>query len=82
MLVANRDRGVHVDPEMPASLAALKRQEARPLRLIVGLPDGIQKEYVARVDQILAASLRTIAEEVRFLFERQILPDCERRQRI
>ena len=56
----------------------MKRKEALPLRVFIKMPDGSRKEYVAQVDQIMAATVRTIAEETRFIFETRVMPYCEK----
>ncbi|HIS69988.1 MAG TPA: hypothetical protein IAA58_11575 [Candidatus Gallacutalibacter stercoravium] len=77
-LLADTDGGAHVDPNIQQRLALLKRKEALPLRVFIKMPDGSRKEYVAQVDQIMAATVRTIAEETRFIFETRVMPYCEK----
>ena len=76
-LIADTDGGAHVDPKMLESLALIKRKEARPLKILTTLPNGQNKKYVAQIDQILAATIRTIAVETLFQFENKILPYCQ-----
>ena len=75
-LLANQDGGAHVDPQIEQELALLKRNEARPLRIVVSLPDGGRKEYTAQINQVLSATVRTIAEETMIKFHQDILPQC------
>ena len=76
--MADQDGGAHVDPEIDEALALLKRNQAIPLRLSVLSPDGKPKEYVAQINQILGAAVRTIATETLYVFNKQIIPRCER----
>lgn len=80
-LIADTDGGAHVDPQMLERLALLKRKEAQPLQIFTTLPNNQCKKYVAQIDQILAATIRTIAVETLFLFENKILPYCQMRCR-
>lgn len=80
-LIADTDGGAHVDPQMLERLALLKREEAQPLQIFTTLPNNQCKKYVAQIDQILAATIRTIAVETLFLFENKILPYCQMRCR-
>lgn len=76
-VVTNTDGEAHVDPAIEQSLALLKRRQALPLQASVALPNGERRVYVAQIDQILSATIRTIASETLFLFEKKIIPYCQ-----
>ena len=77
LLLANKDGGAYLDPEMDETLMLLNRRLALPLRIFVPLPGGGQREYTAPVKQILSAAARTIAAEALYMFENRIIPECE-----
>ena len=72
-LVANKDGGAHVDPKLNEILALLNRNAAVPLKV------QIQNEiYYSKIDEILGATIRSIAEETLYIFRNKIIPICEK----
>ncbi len=74
-LIADTNGGAHVDPNIDERLILLNRNLAKPLK--IGVPTGeTVKIYTAQTDQILAANVRSIAEEVLYVFQ-SVLTYCE-----
>lgn len=76
-LLADQDGGAHIDPKFNEELALLKRSIANPLQIATKI-DGNPKIYAAKVDDILGASIRSIAEETLYMFNNNIIPYCEK----
>lgn len=74
-LLADTDGGAHIDPKLDERIVLLKRNLSNPLKISVPM-EGEIKVYIAQTDQILAANVRAIAEEVLFVFK-PILDYCE-----
>lgn len=74
-LLADTDGGAHIDPKLDERLILLKRKLSNPLKISVPMEGGT-KVYTAQTDQILAANIRSIAEEVLFIFH-SVLHYCE-----
>ena len=72
---ADTDGGAHVDPELNEDFALMKRNLANPVKIIIPI-EGKQKVYIAQVDQILQATIRSIAEEVLYIFNTSVIPYC------
>ncbi len=74
-LIADTNGGAHVDPNIDERLILLNRNLAKPLR--IGIPIGeTVKIYTAQTEQILATNVRSIAEEVLYVFQ-SVLAYCE-----
>lgn len=74
-LVADQDGGAHVDSEVDERLLLLSRNYANPLKIQIPI-EGTMKIYIAQTEQILAANIRSIAEETLYVFD-SILTYCE-----
>lgn len=72
-IIANKDGGAHVDPKLNEILALLNRNSAVPLKVQIQ-----NKIYYAKIDEILGATIRSIAEETLYIFRNKIIPICEK----
>lgn len=76
--LCNEDGGAHVDPLLSEKLAILKRETAKPLRFLIPKENSTYKTFTAKINQILPASVRTIAEETLYMFNQTVIPYCEK----
>lgn len=77
-LIADQDGGAHIDPMMKNVLALLKREQAKSFKFYAPLPNGEHKLYIAKIDNILPASVRAIATETLYIANNKIIPTCEK----
>ena len=59
-------------------LALLKREQAKSFKFYAPLPNGEHKLYIAKIDNILPASVRAIATETLYIANNKIIPICEK----
>lgn len=74
-LIADQDGGAHIDPQYDETLGLLKRSIAKPFTLKVKIGNDY-KTYYCKIDQVLSATIRSIAEETLYMFNNKILPYC------
>lgn len=76
-LLADQDGGAHVDPNFDQRLAAIKRLKANPLKITAPI-NQINKTYTADYQNILEATVRSIADETLYIFNNNIIPYCQK----
>lgn len=76
-IMANQYGGAHIDLKIDERVLSIVRGLTPTIDLTIGIKEYGDKNYTVKKDLLFDAIIRTIADEVLYVFERKIMPSCE-----